>query len=605
MAECRDATCRCVVPVLLFCRKLLGQADPTVPLDLQRAGTNRTAWEQALRDVPQAQRKTLEFLMRQMPDHDARSLDAAFLLRQVELAHRARAAVPWGSALDDAMFLGFVVPYAQGNERREDWRTDFVARFLPTVLDCKTPGEAARRLNETIFDTLNVHYSTGRARADQAPSESIAQGKASCTGLSILLANACRACAVPARLVSVVWPHKAGNHTWVEVWDGAQWRFVGADEPDPAGLDRGWFVGDAAQAAAASEPRHRPWAVSFAATGTKFAAGWGRGIELWGIDRSDAYRTPTADGDAALAGQLDRWFAAGPAERATFAFDRNLDAELRTAAGDARLRALVWAALQRHEAPQVEAARASGRLAVGEARAPFVLQRFGKVLPAPAPLLVVAIAPALDGHALALPADVVDAATKAAAEGSSVGVLGVVLPDRRAERAATVERAIRHAVVGGEAAAEMVFWLDPGSDNQLLLDLPHRFAALVPAAALPRPGQLAARLQERRLVVEPMLLAAGSGPELRRGAAEVHRQRDDYTLRVAAAGVEFWWAAGSSRVTASAAGRRNLAEALVGAESVALPLRRAAPEPSLRTLCATMVRAGDPQLAASWVWPLD
>ena len=99
---------------------LLGQADPTVPWDLQRAGTNRTAWEQALRDVPQAQRKTLEFLMRQMPDHDASSLDAAFLLQQVELAHRARAAVPLGSALDDAMFLGFVVPYAQGNERRED-----------------------------------------------------------------------------------------------------------------------------------------------------------------------------------------------------------------------------------------------------------------------------------------------------------------------------------------------------------------------------------------------------------------------------------------------------------------------------------------------------
>ena len=233
---------------------------------LARAGDNKAAIALAFQDVPAEQLPSLQFLCQHMPDQDLRTLDAAFLLREVKQAHAARAAVSWGRELADELFLGFVLPYAQANEAREDWRTDFMARFLPLVQDCKTPGEAALRLNAGIFDALKVHYSTGRARADQAPSASIAQQKASCTGLSILLADACRACCVPARLVSVQWPHKPGNHTWVEVWDGAGWRFVGADEPDPQGFDRAWFNGDAAQCASA-DAAHRIYAVSFAATG--------------------------------------------------------------------------------------------------------------------------------------------------------------------------------------------------------------------------------------------------------------------------------------------------------------------------------------------------
>ena len=176
---------------------------PAIVAAFARAGGNRAELVQAWQQVPDAQRTSLAFLLEHLPDGDATTLTAAFLLREVAQAHEARAAVPWGKDLAEPLFANFVLPYAQGNEAREDWRSDFQARFLPTVVDCKTPGEAARKLNETIFNALGVHYSTGRARADQAPSASIAQCKASCTGLSILLADACRACCVPARLVSV------------------------------------------------------------------------------------------------------------------------------------------------------------------------------------------------------------------------------------------------------------------------------------------------------------------------------------------------------------------------------------------------------------------
>ncbi|MCA8954288.1 MAG: hypothetical protein KDE27_32570 [Planctomycetes bacterium] len=321
------------------------------------------------------------FLRATMPASDREVVSDAALARDVELALTARARVPWGSALADELFLHFVVPYAQANETREDWRSDFASRFLPRVLECATPGEAAQLLNRIVFDELKVHYSTGRRRADQAPSESIAQGKATCTGLSILLADACRACCVPARLVSVQWPHKRGNHTWVEVWDGAGWRFCGADEPDPNGLDRAWFVGDAAQCAAADRD-HRIWAVSFAPTGERFHAGWSRDVELHGIDVTARYAAPTqdpaADADAALAAQLDRWFLADAATRAGFEFDRNLDAELATAAGDARLRALVAAAWRRHERPLLQPDHDARIVRANGKQSPFTVKLVGE-----------------------------------------------------------------------------------------------------------------------------------------------------------------------------------------------------------------------------------
>lgn len=377
---------------LLFCAVLPLPAQEPPPLGdvLARAGTHRAELERAWREVPTEERPALDFLLRHLPDADLTTLPAEFLLREVHAACAARATVPWGKDLPDALFFGYVLPFAQANEAREDWRTGFAARFLPQVLDCRTPGEAAHRLNQTVFQALNVHYSTGRARADQAPSASIAQGKASCTGLSILLADACRACCVPARLVSVRWPHKPGNHTWVEVWDGSAWRFCGADEPDPQGLDRAWFVGDAAQCATADRD-HRIWAVSYAATGTRFRPGWAPGLELWGTDETARYAAPVggaahgaAQGStqdpaaAALQGQMERFFAADAAAQARFEFDRNLDAELRTRAGDARLRSLAFAAWRQIERPRLQADHEQRRVQAGGKQSLFTVKQVGE-----------------------------------------------------------------------------------------------------------------------------------------------------------------------------------------------------------------------------------
>lgn len=253
------------------------QWSEAVQKSLKLAGSNRPQIEQALKKVPSSHRAAMEFLVRYMPKRDLQSLAARFLLDEVALAMEVRDQTSFGKQVPTAIYFNDVLPYANVSETRESWRRKFRDRFLPLVKKAKTPGAAALILNKTIFGMVKVRYSTQRRRADQSPAESMAIGMASCTGLSILLTDACRSVGVPARLAGIPnWANKRGNHTWVEIWDGGSWHFVGAAEPSAAGLDHGWFSGDAALAKA-DDPRHSIYAVSYKPTGTRFPMVWARG----------------------------------------------------------------------------------------------------------------------------------------------------------------------------------------------------------------------------------------------------------------------------------------------------------------------------------------
>lgn len=237
------------------------------------AGDNRPELEKALDTVPLKERPGMAFLIVNMQDADLKSLKADFLLSNVELAYKARTELPWGKDIPEEIFLNDVLPYANVDEKRDAWRREFFDLCLPIVKNCKSPSEAAIKLNSEIFKHLKVGYSTKRKAPNQSPKESIETGKASCTGLSIVLSDACRSVCVPARLVGTpLWANKRGNHTWVEIWDRG-WHFTGACEQDPNGLDRGWFVGDAAQATKNSF-EHAIYAASFQKSKVHFPLVW-------------------------------------------------------------------------------------------------------------------------------------------------------------------------------------------------------------------------------------------------------------------------------------------------------------------------------------------
>jgi predicted esterase len=318
---------------------------------LGRAGDNRPELVKALNETPAEQRKGMAFLIAHMPDRDLKGLRADFLLENVRLAYKVRDEVPWGRKISEELFLNDVLPYANVDESRDPWRKQLYEMCLPIVKDCKTPGEAAQKLNKTIFNKLNVHYSTNRKQPHQSPKESIAQGKATCTGLAILLSDACRSVGVPARLAGTpLWWNKRGNHTWTEIWDDG-WHFAGADEPDPKGLDRGWFVGDAAKADRESRLQ-AIYATSFRKTGVTFPLVWApKSTEVNAVNVTDRYTGQKPQTGKALvfkeqlliAEKAARaYFAASPEERAGWKFDTSLDDWL--AGDEAAVRRAVWQA---------------------------------------------------------------------------------------------------------------------------------------------------------------------------------------------------------------------------------------------------------------------
>ncbi len=240
---------------------------------MESAGDNQPELRKALTEVPAAQRGGLQFLIENMPAVDLRSLTAAFLLEHTAQGYAALADAPWGSRIPPDIFLNDVLAYASLNEKRDGGRRRLRELAAPLVKDCKTPAEAAESLNRKLFPLVNVKYSTQRKKPDQSSLESMESGVATCSGLSILLVDACRAVGVPARVAGTpMWTNLRGNHTWVEIWDNG-WHFTGACEPDEKGLDRGWFTGDAAKAVA-EVPKHAIYASSFKKTGLSFPLVW-------------------------------------------------------------------------------------------------------------------------------------------------------------------------------------------------------------------------------------------------------------------------------------------------------------------------------------------
>ena len=281
---------------LLICHSMVGvgevwssEYESLAKQSLKRADHNRSEISKALRRVPQKQQEGMEFLVAFMPIDDLQSLSAEFLIQHVEYAYKAWREAAWSESISKDIFLNNILPYSNITETRESWRKDFYERFHAIVKDSPTPGEAAVKLNQEIFKLTKVKYSTARKRPDQSPSESIESGLASCSGLSVMLIDACRSVGIPARFVGTpMWSNKSGNHSWVEVWNGG-WHFTGACEPAGDDLDRGWFLGRAAQADRNSQ-LHAIYAVSYRPTKQRFPVGWAPEKDwVWAVNVTDRY----------------------------------------------------------------------------------------------------------------------------------------------------------------------------------------------------------------------------------------------------------------------------------------------------------------------------
>ncbi|PWU15426.1 MAG: hypothetical protein C5B50_15435 [Verrucomicrobia bacterium] len=251
---------------------------------------------QAAKEFGDVGRRAGYFLVDNMPALDRAKLSCDFLMENLRLALKARQEFPWAKGVPERVFFNDVLPYASLDEPRDLWRADFYRLGSAIVKGCTNATQAAQALNRDLFKKINVHYNLARKRNNQSPAESIAQGKATCTGLAIILVDACRAVGVPARIAGVPkWAQKDGNHTWTEIWDG-DWFFTGADEFDAKGLNRAWFNSDAAITVRSPDPVNQIYASSWRRTGDYFPLAWdSRSRDVPAINVSARYATPEAD----------------------------------------------------------------------------------------------------------------------------------------------------------------------------------------------------------------------------------------------------------------------------------------------------------------------
>jgi len=285
---------------LLLLSTLVGAAEPRIPRSDQAIGYAAmriesvhgrseagNAWAGLITESKNVEYPAA-FLIATMPKADLRKLEPAYVRENIRLALAARAEFPWARELEEWRFLNDVLPYAVLDEDREPWRAEFLAKLRPVVAACKTRREAILAVNAALRDLVKVEYNTKRRAPNQSPADSMRQGMASCSGLSILLVDAFRAVGIPARVAGcATWVTVQGNHNWVEVWDG-EWFFT-EYYPDKQGLNHGWLL---ERAAYADPERHetRIYATSWAPTGEAFPVIWNpRQREISGIDRTAAY----------------------------------------------------------------------------------------------------------------------------------------------------------------------------------------------------------------------------------------------------------------------------------------------------------------------------
>lgn len=234
------------------------------------------------------EKEAVEFLISYMPQRDLDSLSSDYILENIKYALKVKKH-KWNKEISNKIFLNDVLPYASLNEKRDSWRKMFYNKFYKLVQNETSISKAAIKLNRNIYDSLNVRYhAKKRPKPDQCPSESIEASFASCTGLSILLVDACRACGIPARIAGTPkWTTVDGNHTWVEIWDG-QWYFLEAADKRSE-LNSAWF-NDRASKADKTKEITKIYASSFKETEYHFPLVWDLNIKyVNAVDVTDRY----------------------------------------------------------------------------------------------------------------------------------------------------------------------------------------------------------------------------------------------------------------------------------------------------------------------------
>ncbi len=278
----------------------------TVPWPRGDGGTTCEPFASAKKDA-------LKWLRKNAPPADLRNaatlfgtpggvdgLDAGVAAVAANATLTAKMRWPWAWGVPRDIFRGYVLPYASANEPRTHWH-GLLAKAVEPILVAlprhASISDVAEAINSEFWQNVGgVKFHSGQTPLIYDPVSTVAFGYASCTGVSTTYIAALRVAGIPARLVGTpAWlgDPLRGNHNWVELWDGASWRFwegrpAGSGETLTNPCDK-WFckaarfpVNGSTKVYAARFDRH--------ANTTTYPLAWDpSNLDTPGVDRTDAY----------------------------------------------------------------------------------------------------------------------------------------------------------------------------------------------------------------------------------------------------------------------------------------------------------------------------
>ena len=201
-------------------------------------------WTAAERGRQGAERTLFQYLAGTLPLTDLGDYGPELVSDAVREGLRVREEFPWCAALPEEIFLKSLLCPRVNNEALAPCRELFRRELAPRVRGLTLP-KAILEVNRWCGENV-VYRSTDDATSSAL--EIYRRGWGRCGEESVFAVNALRSVGIAARQVYAPrWSHCDDNHAWAEAYDGEDWRFLGACEPEPR-LDMGWFIPAAGRA---------------------------------------------------------------------------------------------------------------------------------------------------------------------------------------------------------------------------------------------------------------------------------------------------------------------------------------------------------------------
>lgn len=188
-------------------------------------------------NITPEEKEYMDFLYAYMPLPDIADHDSDYFLKNIRVALKARAEMPWGKEIPEKEFKYFVVPVRVNDEPLDQHREVFYDELKDRIKNLEIK-QAILEVNHWCHEKATYQPSDGRTHS---PLQTVYTAIGRCGEESTFTVAALRSVGIPARQVYTPrWAHTDDNHAWVEAYADGKWHFLGACEPE-AVLDLGWF----------------------------------------------------------------------------------------------------------------------------------------------------------------------------------------------------------------------------------------------------------------------------------------------------------------------------------------------------------------------------